>query len=238
MNTRIAMALLILTAAHWAPDSQAAACTGASSFSDVPQGASYCTNVQWLANRQITLGCGGGNYCPNDAVNRASMALFMNRLADAIVQPAVNIQSAVGAYTLTSLAVANIQCEGNALAAVPYPRSITLSTHLSAKTVSGQATLGIQPTYSTDGGANWDFPNTNAEMVGFDATYVGNVSSPATFTLPANLPLRVGVGAYSVAGATSIAAGGRCHVLVRSQSLTGSSAPYDLPVDSGIPDGF
>jgi hypothetical protein len=89
--------------------------------------------------------------------------------------------------------------------------------------------MGIQPSYSTDGGATWTFPNSFAEFVGFDATYTGNVSAPATFALPAGLPLRVGIGPFSFSGATGIAAGGRCHVLAQAQSLSGSSSPFDEP---------
>ncbi len=28
--------------------------------------ANYCTNTEWLKNRNVTLGCVGTNYCPND----------------------------------------------------------------------------------------------------------------------------------------------------------------------------
>jgi len=48
-------------------------------FTDVP-----CTHwaaawIEELARRGITAGCGGGNYCPADIVNRASMAVFLVR---------------------------------------------------------------------------------------------------------------------------------------------------------------
>jgi hypothetical protein len=239
MKTKILAIAGALAASFTASGAQAAACTGAPPFTDVSASASYCTNTEWLKNRAVTTGCVGTNFCPNDVVTRASMALFMNRLADALVRPPIRVEDAPGAYTLTTGAVDNIQCQANVLTAANYPRSIALSTHLTAL-ASGQATMGIQPLYSTDGGATWNFPNTFAERVGFDSIYEGNVSSPATFTLPAGLPLRVGVGPFSFAGATGIASGGRCHILVQAQSVSGSSSPFDeadVSTDRR-PDGF
>jgi hypothetical protein len=217
---------------------QAAPCTGAPPFTDVPTSAIYCTNTEWLANRGVTLGCVGTSFCPNDLVTRASMALFLNRLADSLVLPPVRIEDSPAAYTLDALANNNVLCASNVLVAANYPRSITLSTHVTARSASGQVTMGIQPLYSTNGGASWIFPNTFAQRVGFDATFEGNVSSPAAFTLPAGSNLAVGVGVFSVAGATGIVAGGRCHVLVTVQSLSGTSSPYDAEHSSGgKPDG-
>ncbi|MCL4272567.1 MAG: S-layer homology domain-containing protein [Anaerolineales bacterium] len=32
-----------------------------------------------MANEGVTGGCGGGNFCPNDSVTRAQMAVFLVR---------------------------------------------------------------------------------------------------------------------------------------------------------------
>jgi hypothetical protein len=210
-----------------ASSAQAATCAGAPPFTDVSASATYCTNTEWLANRGVTLGCVGTNFCPNDPVTRASMALFMNRLADALVLRPVRIQQYLGAFTLTTGAVDNAICQQDVLAAANYPRSISMTTHLSARSAGGVVTMAIQPIYSTDGGATWTFPNTYGSSVGFDAAYTGHVTSPATFTLGAGVPLRVAVGAFSDAGATGIAAGGTCFILVHAQSLSGTASPFD-----------
>ena len=49
-------------------------------FSDVPTSDPYHADIQAIANVGVTTGCGGGKYCPNDAVTREQMAAFMNRL--------------------------------------------------------------------------------------------------------------------------------------------------------------
>lgn len=48
-------------------------------FLDVPPSNGFYAFIDQLAVRQITLGCGGGNYCPADNVTRAQMAAFIIR---------------------------------------------------------------------------------------------------------------------------------------------------------------
>lgn len=48
-------------------------------FSDVPTSATYWGAVQGLYAAEITTGCGGGAYCPNNLVTRAEMAAFLLR---------------------------------------------------------------------------------------------------------------------------------------------------------------
>lgn len=50
-------------------------------FSDVPNSAFYHDFVDFLVQNGITVGCGGGQYCGEDAVTRGQMAVFLQRLA-------------------------------------------------------------------------------------------------------------------------------------------------------------
>lgn len=56
-----------------------AAASPLTGFSDVPTNNPFYTEISNIAYRQITVGCGGGNYCPNDSVTRAQMAAFIMR---------------------------------------------------------------------------------------------------------------------------------------------------------------
>lgn len=47
------------------------------SFGDVPCSSGFAPWVNELANRGITAGCGGGNYCPNNPNTRGQMAVFL-----------------------------------------------------------------------------------------------------------------------------------------------------------------
>jgi len=50
---------------------------GAATFSDVPTNHWAFQFVEALAASGITSGCGGGNYCPNNPITRAEMAVFL-----------------------------------------------------------------------------------------------------------------------------------------------------------------
>jgi hypothetical protein len=46
-------------------------------FADVPAGNPFCAWIEELARRGAVGGCGGGNYCPAQAVTREQMAVIM-----------------------------------------------------------------------------------------------------------------------------------------------------------------
>ena len=48
-------------------------------FGDVPTDHPFYQFIEALAASGITGGCGGGNYCPNNAVTRGQMAVFMSK---------------------------------------------------------------------------------------------------------------------------------------------------------------
>ena len=64
----------------------AAPCAG---FTDVNDASPFCSNVAWINNRGVTLGCDTNLYCPHVAVSRLAMAAFLNRLGDAVLPPRV-----------------------------------------------------------------------------------------------------------------------------------------------------
>ena len=75
--TRAQMAVFLLRAEHGAGYTPAPA-TG-TVFGDVPASDPFAPWIEQLAAEGITGGCGGGNYCPNQAVTRAQMAIFLAR---------------------------------------------------------------------------------------------------------------------------------------------------------------
>jgi len=46
-------------------------------FGDVPASDPFASWIEQLAALGVTSGCGGGNYCPESAVTRAQMAVFL-----------------------------------------------------------------------------------------------------------------------------------------------------------------
>lgn len=75
--TRAQMAVFLLRASS-GPTYTPPACT-TPVFGDVPCSSSFAPWIDELALRSVTVGCGGGNYCPNDAVTRGQMAVFLLR---------------------------------------------------------------------------------------------------------------------------------------------------------------
>jgi S-layer homology domain len=50
---------------------------GSATFGDVPTNYIYFRAIEALAASKITSGCGGGNFCPNQAVTRGELAKFL-----------------------------------------------------------------------------------------------------------------------------------------------------------------
>ena len=72
---------------------------GTSVFSDIPPTDGACAAIHFIASRQITVGCGGGLYCPAPTVDRWQMAVFLARaMLDGNPLPTTGFVSGKGAY--------------------------------------------------------------------------------------------------------------------------------------------
>jgi len=63
------------------------ACVPPNLFNDVPETSPFCRFIEELSNRGVVSGCGGGNYCPSQAVTRDTMAVFVLRTLDPALNP-------------------------------------------------------------------------------------------------------------------------------------------------------
>jgi hypothetical protein len=75
--TRAEMSIFLLRGEHGSAYTPPTA-TG-TVFDDVPLGSFAVDWIEQLAFEGITSGCGGGNYCPDNSVTRAEMAVFLVR---------------------------------------------------------------------------------------------------------------------------------------------------------------
>lgn len=62
-------------------------------FNDVPSTHPFHTFIGQLSARGITLGCGGGNFCPHMNVTREQMAIFIERALGVFAPPVPGVQS-------------------------------------------------------------------------------------------------------------------------------------------------
>ena len=73
------------------------AAVGLHDFVDVPDSNIFHSDISWLAENEVTLGCNppaNDQFCPDDNVSRGQMAAFMHRLADGqIVHAATAVTS-------------------------------------------------------------------------------------------------------------------------------------------------
>src|SRR5512134_1344603 len=94
-------------------------------FADVDPASGFCNNIEWIANRSITLGCPpGGVYCPNDFVLRSQMAAFMNRLGTALTPTILRVTDGTFNGTYNPSAVG---CVSTPVAVTNYPRQASLN---------------------------------------------------------------------------------------------------------------
>jgi hypothetical protein len=76
--TRAEMASFLVRAVD---GTDATTCLG-NVFNDVKASNPHCANIERLRTLNVTLGCGGGDYCPDSNVTRAEMASFLVRAVD------------------------------------------------------------------------------------------------------------------------------------------------------------
>jgi hypothetical protein len=75
------MAVFLLKAKHGGSYTPPDVGTG-TGFTDVPADYWAAAFIKQLVAEGITVGCGGGNYCPEAPVTRAQMAVFLVRTFD------------------------------------------------------------------------------------------------------------------------------------------------------------
>lgn len=179
-----------------------------SSFLDVPTGSSYCSAAEWLKQRGVTVGCTDNvHYCPDLNVTRASMALFMKRLSDAM-QP--RFAHSAGAFTAAVQATSHV-CVTTDFATGNYARVATAYASVSGKAGSNNAAR-LRLVYSTDQGASWQgLSATTAQYSTILNNYmfVTPVAGPTTFD--AATVVRFGVELAVVGEMTA----GQCDLTVR-----------------------
>ena len=197
----------------------AAPCGG---FADVPGSDPFCNDVEWIRNRSVTVGCETDRYCPNAAVDRGSMALFMRRLADAVLPLIGTTEQAL----TVNLDAAPIVCAGAGdIGAVSHPRNIHAFYDVSMAT-SGALTAGLTLVASRNAGATWEpvsLMRLREETMGAGWR---STTGQGVLAVNAGEAVRFGVMLTREAGAASIDEV-RCQITSMSTSRDGASSPRD-----------
>ncbi|MGE5235899.1 MAG: S-layer homology domain-containing protein [Acidobacteriota bacterium] len=75
---------------------------GTSLFSDVAPTDTGCKFIHYIAARKVTAGCGGGRFCPGDAVTRWQMAVFLATSMAGTDVPSSGTVPSKGPYNCTA----------------------------------------------------------------------------------------------------------------------------------------
>lgn len=198
----------------------AAPCAG---FADVEDSDPFCPSVEWMKNRNVTTGCGGGNYCPSAAVSRLAMAAFMKRLGDALTPVQLAADLAPGTVDLDTNVVA---CQTADYAVTGFPRTAYADATFSA-TAGADVSFAADLVVSTNGGGAWTPLNANPNRGSVPANQWGSLSDIGAVALNVGDTVRFGARLTrgGVAGGTDLA-DSRCQIRVLVYSRTGSASPY------------
>lgn len=229
MRTQSFLAACVATIAVAVSGSASAApCAGFTDVDDTIVGVPACQNVEWLKNRQITLGCTSATlYCPNNNVNRLQMAAFMNRLGTALTP--VDLTPATAAPAVRTLASNPVICVTGDYAVTGYPRRAYVEAATDVSVPTAAVDVVAVAVYSTNAGATWTpIAQSDHYATLYPGAVPGNHISLTPYgyvDLNVGQSVRFGVGLAQVAGTGNVTAG--CNTTVRIANRNSATSPLD-----------
>jgi len=177
-------------------------------FTDVAAADPFCTSIQWMRNRGITLGCTTDQYCPADNVRRDQMAAFMFRLGNVVHQQGGNAFGATAVLGTTDGHALDLRANGER---VMRFEPNTISPNVIGGSPANGATTGVRGATIAGGGvpAGDTDPDFNAEAPNRVTDIYGTVGGGVANVAGNDDPDPAGTGAFAtVAGGVGNAARG------------------------------
>jgi hypothetical protein len=192
-------------------------------FVDVQPTDIFCDSAEWLGNRGVTLGCTLGQYCPGANVTRAQMALFMNRLGNAlipVVRPRIT-QSFITDFTPDD---GQRVCESEPYEVTVRQRAL-LDVAFTFTPVTGPWTASVTPAYRENGSLfNAGTPGETAHTAA--SGQHGSVYNRMWLELVPGSTYIFAAFASRIAGSGDLTQG-RCRLDVTLYPASSSTAPFD-----------
>jgi hypothetical protein len=153
-------------------------------FDDVPSTHPFCTDITWIAQRGVTLGCSAIDanhrlYCPDSEVTRAEMAAFMHRLGDALF-PLTCAAGQVMKWNGLAWACASDNIGGGGGGGTVTSVAAGIGLQASPNPIIGAGVIDVAPAYrlpqacAANQIAKW---NGSAWLCAADAAGIGTVTS-------------------------------------------------------------
>lgn len=188
-------------------------------FDDLDAVHPLCPSVDWVRNRNVTLGCTGFQYCGADLVNRLSMAAFMNRVGRAL-SPGVEAASAVSVLVASGFH----QCL-TALPDADHPRRVLVDVMVTGTPSGGAGDVELRAIASRQ----FQFLALGAAAVG--TAVAGRsmaLTATATFDVPAGAnDLQFGLHLAPKVGLSSYSLDGGCATRAIILNRNATHGPYD-----------
>lgn len=197
-------------------------------FTDVFTSDNYCNAVEWLKNRQVTLGCTSTTvYCPGDVVSRGSMALFMQRLGNVITPKWVSFQQGTGTGSTIQPGQFQGVCStpSQALPAVNYPQSLRIRGTVSAP--FGAGTIALAMYYQLNNGPFVNLNSTELQVSVPSGDHVLHWSSNVVLVPPGNAISGTIAIVNRGLAPLSLFTNGRCAIEVETTSAVTTTPPFD-----------
>jgi len=222
MRAPIARFALIGLLALDAAPAVAAPCAG---FTDVQDTDLFCTAVEWIRNRGVTIGCTSTSvYCPAASVTRASMALFLNRLGTALTPRLEYVETALG---VVDPDVEAALCATPQIASAAYPRQALVSVAFAGQS-TGDLGYATRPMVSTDNGTSWTALTAPASDIRESVSGAAWTNSAASglYAIPASQTVRFALVVNRQSGGADFAQA-RCQVAANVMNANGVSSPFE-----------
>jgi hypothetical protein len=194
-----------------------------SAFGDVPGNNPFCPNVDWLKNREVTLGCSAGLYCPASDVTRSAMAAFMNRLGTALTPVMLKVEAQPGAI---ALGAGTVVCQTGDHDIGKFSKRAYLDAVLMAN-AAANTDFGADPVVSFDGGATWIDVSSLRSRATAAATQWANLRVVGGIDLWTHESVRFGLRmTHGAGGGSGSLAESRCVLRVIVGNRTVVNAPF------------
>lgn len=190
-------------------------------FTDLVSGDPTCNAAEWLANRNVTLGCASGHYCPAANVTRAQMALFMQRLGNAMAPSVLRNNCQLEDSFSPPLRF----CFIDHTAAFPQVASARAACALVGWGKS--TTLEGRIVVSTDGGATWASVGSLGSATGVPG-WTATIANVASIELQSGRAYRFGLLLYDRFATPMGDIGAACELIVDIHNRNPASAPFDV----------
>ncbi len=222
MRTFIARSPAAIVAAFLLLLSGAAGAAPCAGFTDVDTSSPFCPNVEWIKNRQVTLGCTLTTYCPNEPVSRLQMAAFMNRLGTALTPVVVQVDQVPGALDLD---ISPVVCQTATQSITDFPRRAFLDATFSGTASSG-VDVAMRVVWSADGGATWQNVSAAQGVTYVPTSQWSAASDLGTVDLAVGGTARFGVRVTRNGVGTTDLSGSRCLLRASIGSRDGATSPF------------